>query len=45
MPTFQAANNRIQWQVHVHAELRRWPDLNVELPVEVAPPATGETST
>lgn len=36
-PTFNAPNNKIQWQVKVHGDIRRWPDVNEEFELVVSP--------
>jgi hypothetical protein len=41
LPTLEHGRASVDWVVAVHAELPRWPDLDVEVPIEVAPVAVG----
>jgi hypothetical protein len=42
-PAFQGRNNRIEWFLRVRGEIARWPDVNDEFPVDLAPTAfTGQ---
>ena len=36
-PSFEAPNNKIVWQVKVHGDIRRWPDVREDFPLTVAP--------
>ena len=36
-PSFDAPNNKIVWVVKVSGDIRRWPDVNAEFPLEIAP--------
>ena len=36
-PSFDAPNNKIVWQVAVHGDIRRWPDVSRDFPVTVVP--------
>lgn len=36
-PSFDAPNNKIQWQIKVHGEIASWPDVNEEFEVIVLP--------
>lgn len=38
--TFSAPNNRILWMLHVHGDIRKWPDVNAEFPITVLPRET-----
>jgi len=38
--TFSAPNNRIRWMLHVHGDIRKWPDVNAEFPITVLPRET-----
>lgn len=44
-PSFDGPNNRIQWQVKVHGEIHRWPDVNEEFDLIVHPLPLPEGST
>ncbi len=37
MPTFEAANNKIQWRIKVHGDVPFWPDVNEVYPIVVHP--------
>jgi len=39
MPTFKSPNNRIIWSLRVRGEIPRWPDLNEEFVIDIAPAA------
>lgn len=39
LPTLTAGRAMIEWSLAVHAELPRWPDLDLRVPIEVAPVA------
>lgn len=36
-PTFNGANNKVQWQIKVNGDIARWPDVNEEFEVIVLP--------
>jgi len=40
MPTFEATHNKILWSIHVRGVIRRWPDVEDELGVEILPKPT-----
>lgn len=43
-PSFEASNNKIIWQIKVHGDIRRWPDISKEFPIQVVPlPGAGGT--
>ncbi|MBL7646161.1 MAG: DUF3592 domain-containing protein [Candidatus Hydrogenedentes bacterium] len=44
-PSFNGPNNKIQWQVKVHGEIHRWPDVNEEFELVVHPLPLPEGST
>jgi len=37
MHTFRAPNNKILWQIKVHGDIHRWPDLNQEYEITILP--------
>jgi hypothetical protein len=37
MHSFKAANNKIMWVLKVSGDIPRWPDINDEFPITVAP--------
>ena len=37
MHSFDADNNKVLWMVKIHGEIRRWPNLDEEFPLEVLP--------
>jgi hypothetical protein len=39
MHSFKAANNKIVWALKVSGDIPRWPDINDEFPITVAPAA------
>lgn len=39
LPTLEVGRASVTWTLAVHAELPRWPDLDLEVPIEVAPVA------
>lgn len=41
VPTFESANNRIEWRVKVHGDIPHWPDVEETLPVTIHPPEGG----
>lgn len=45
VPSFKAPNNRIYWQLKLHGEIARWPDISEEYEIEVLPSATPASST
>ena len=42
MHTFTAKNNKIVWALRVRGEIPRWPDVDEEFVVTLAPPARGD---
>jgi len=42
MHTFTAKNNRIVWALRVRGEIPRWPDIDEEFVVTIAPPVRGD---
>ena len=44
-PSFNGPNNKITWQVKVHGEIHRWPDVNEEFELIVHPLPLPEGST
>ncbi len=42
MHSFDADDNRIVWVLKLKGTIRRWPDVNEQLPVVIAPPSPGE---
>jgi len=38
MPSWSASNNKVIWQLDVHGDIPRWPDLELEYVLPVAPP-------
>lgn len=36
-PSFDAPNNKITWNITVHGDIRRWPDVKVDFPITVSP--------
>lgn len=36
MPSFNADHNKIEWHLHVHGSIPRWPDVNNLYPVHIA---------
>jgi hypothetical protein len=45
MHSFEAAHNKIVWSVHVHADVRRWPDSKEDYPIVVLPVLAPEEET
>lgn len=43
VPSFKAPNNRIYWQLKLHGEIARWPDISEEYEIEVLPPSTPQS--
>ncbi|GIW95379.1 MAG: hypothetical protein KatS3mg110_3420 [Pirellulaceae bacterium] len=37
MHSWKAPNNSIEWLIHIHGDIARWPDVNEEFPFEVSP--------
>lgn len=37
MPSFRAGRNAVDWSLHVHGTILRWPDINEDFPVSVVP--------
>ena len=37
VPSFRAQNNKIEWLITVHGDIRRWPDVDQEYPLHVLP--------
>lgn len=37
VPGFAATNNKLEWFVRVRGDIARWPDVDEEFPVEIAP--------
>lgn len=44
MPSFASTNNKIIWTLKVRGEIARWPDVNDEFPIIIAPAASGGIS-
>ena len=42
MHSWESGNNKIVWQVKVHGEISRWPDVNEEMTVKVEPGVKSE---
>jgi hypothetical protein len=42
MPTLAVGRCRLRWSIAVNADIRGWPDLAVEVPIEVLPAPAGE---
>ena len=40
MPSFQSANNRIQWALVIHGDIPNWPDMKEEFTIDVYGPDT-----
>jgi len=36
-PSFDAPNNKIVWQINVHGDIARWPDVNTSFPIQILP--------
>jgi hypothetical protein len=45
MHSFEAAHNKIIWSIHVHADVRRWPDSKEDYPIVVLPVLAAEEET
>lgn len=43
VPSFKAPNNRIYWQLKLHGEIARWPDISEEYEIEVLPPSNPQS--
>lgn len=43
MHSFTARNNKIVWALRVRGEIPRWPDVDEEFVLTIAPPPTGES--
>lgn len=39
MHSFEAANNKIIWELKVHGEIKRWPDVNEAFKIRISPQA------
>jgi len=39
MHSFEAANNKIIWELKVHGEVKRWPDVNETFKIRISPQA------
>jgi hypothetical protein len=45
MHSFEAQNNKVLWQLDMHGDIRRWPDVKESFPINVTPmPAQGMAS-
>jgi len=44
MHSFSAANNKIVWALRVRGTVPRWPDVDEEFVITIAPPAAGEST-
>lgn len=43
MPTFEASNNKVIWELKLQASIPRWPDISLEYPIRTLPPLNPQT--
>ena len=42
MHSFEATNNKIEWFLKVHGNIKKWPDVSDEFSIQVLPLEAGE---
>ena len=43
LPSFLSLNNRVDWQLVIHGDIPRWPDVKLILPFPIYPPPVAES--